>query len=54
MRFNNVLSLAFVVSSFRVTIKNLYFETVQSGPSSFFCIFSLLLKEFTCFHCSWS
>ena len=42
-----MLSLAFVASSFRVTEENLIFETVQSGPPSFFLIFLLLLNELT-------
>ena len=32
----SILSLAFIVSSFRVTKENLLFETVQSDPPSFF------------------
>ena len=38
----SIISLAFIVSSFRVTEKNLVFETVQSGPySSFECVSAL-------------
>ena len=38
----NILSLAFIASSFRVTEENLLFKTVQSGPYS----------SFECFLCS--
>ena len=38
----SILSLAFIVSSFRVTEENLVFETVQSDPYS----------SFECFLCS--
>ena len=38
----SILSLAFIVSSFRVTEENLVFETVQSGTCS----------SFECFLCS--
>ena len=40
-------TLVFITSSFRVTDENCLFEAVQSGPPSFFWIFSLLLKELT-------
>ena len=42
-----MLSLAFIASSFRDTEEILLFETVQSGPTSFFSMVSLILKEFT-------
>ena len=38
----SILSLAFIVSSFRVTEENLVFETVQSGKCSSFECFSAL------------
>ena len=41
-RDDSILSLAFIASSFRVTEKDLVFETVQSGPYS----------SFECFLCS--
>ena len=40
-----MLSLPFIASSCIVTEENLLFETVQSGLRSFFCMFSLLLKD---------
>ena len=43
----SMLSLAVIASSFRVNEENLLFETVQSGPTSYFRMFSPLLKERT-------
>ena len=41
----SMLVPAFVASSFRVTDENYLFEKDMSGPSSFFCMFSSLLRE---------
>ena len=42
---NYSIFLAFIASSFRVTEEDWLSETDLSGPPSFFCMFSLLLKE---------
>ena len=38
----SMLSLALIASPFRVTVENLVFETVQSGPYSFLNVFFAL------------
>ena len=44
-RNNSILFLAFIASLFRVTEKNLVFETAQSGPYSSFECFLYSLRN---------